>query len=286
MSLNLQNLKEGEIRRLQPRLALFDVDGTLRGKDGTVSKSTKSALARLRDRGCLVGLASGRPLFSVDSLLRELGINGPSILCTGAQLIDAEKNALALRSIGQNLLPPFVQLCRKLQVGIELYTEDFYFVEKRDPLLAIHWTYQDREPELVRDLLEFAQDKNVVKTQIVLENERDQAKLEELRSSLPGLRFAVAHGAAHPELSFISVVSEEARPDAMLDILLKHLGILREEVISFGDGESDIPLLEKVGVGVAMGNAKDLVQRAATYITTSVDEDGIAYALDRLVFSE
>ena len=52
-----------------------------------------------------------------------------------------------------------------------------------------------------------------------------------------------------------------------------------EETIAFGDGENDIPMLEIAGIGVAMGNAKQLVKDSADYVTLSVHEDGVSAAL-------
>ena len=41
-------------------------------------------------------------------------------------------------------------------------------------------------------------------------------------------------------------------------------------------------MLEYCGIGVAMGNATDDVKPHADYVTTSVDEEGIAHALYEL----
>ena len=49
--------------------------------------------------------------------------------------------------------------------------------------------------------------------------------------------------------------------------------------MAFGDGGNDISMLQHAGLGVAMGNAKEEVKQKADYVTTSVDEDGIANAL-------
>lgn len=64
-----------------------------------------------------------------------------------------------------------------------------------------------------------------------------------------------------------------------IDRLSAYFGIEREETMAFGDGGNDIPMLEHVGTSVAMGNAAPEVKRAADYITTSVDDHGIARAL-------
>ena len=61
------------------------------------------------------------------------------------------------------------------------------------------------------------------------------------------------------------------------------LGISPAQVIAFGDAENDIPMLQAAGMGVAMGNAAQKVKEAADFVTRSNNDDGIAYALARLL---
>ena len=58
-------------------------------------------------------------------------------------------------------------------------------------------------------------------------------------------------------------------------------GLAADEIMAFGDGGNDIPMLRAAGVGVAMGEAGPEVQAAADYVTASVDDDGIRKALIR-----
>ena len=60
---------------------------------------------------------------------------------------------------------------------------------------------------------------------------------------------------------------------------MAYFGISREETIAFGDGGNDIPMLEYAGIGVAMGNASEEVQRQADFVTSGVDVEGIVDAL-------
>jgi len=64
--------------------------------------------------------------------------------------------------------------------------------------------------------------------------------------------------------------------------LTEHVGLKREDSYAFGDGLNDIEMLELVGHGIAMGNAIDEVKRSADYVTSSVDEDGLAKAFAEL----
>jgi hydroxymethylpyrimidine pyrophosphatase-like HAD family hydrolase len=61
---------------------------------------------------------------------------------------------------------------------------------------------------------------------------------------------------------------------------LAELGIDKRNAMAFGDDTSDIGMLrDAVEIGVAMGNASPAVKEVATYVTASIDEEGVAKAL-------
>ena len=53
--------------------------------------------------------------------------------------------------------------------------------------------------------------------------------------------------------------------------------------MGFGDGENDLTLIQKAGIGVAMGNAVESLKEEADYVTSTNDEDGVAAALEHLL---
>ena len=63
-----------------------------------------------------------------------------------------------------------------------------------------------------------------------------------------------------------------------------YLGIAREETMSFGDGENDIPMIKAAGLGIAMGNALDTVKAVADTVTLTNDENGVAAAIRKYIF--
>ena len=96
---------------------------------------------------------------------------------------------------------------------------------------------------------------------------------------------------AIPELSISSsmynnleVNAKGADKGSALLWLADYLGIAREETMSFGDGENDIPMIKAAGLGVAMGNALDTVKAVADTVTLTNDENGVAAAIRKYIF--
>jgi hydroxymethylpyrimidine pyrophosphatase-like HAD family hydrolase len=59
-----------------------------------------------------------------------------------------------------------------------------------------------------------------------------------------------------------------------------------ENVMAIGDDFSDIEMLEYAGIGVAMGNAPEAVKARADWVTTTIEEDGVARALERWILRD
>lgn len=62
--------------------------------------------------------------------------------------------------------------------------------------------------------------------------------------------------------------------------MLAHYGIPVEAAAAIGDGGNDVTMLRAAGLGIAMGNACAEALDAADWVTASVDEHGIARALE------
>ena len=64
--------------------------------------------------------------------------------------------------------------------------------------------------------------------------------------------------------------------------VLENLGLKAENVLVFGDGPNDMELFDYAGLSVAMGNGDEALKAKADFVTKTVEEDGILYALEEL----
>ena len=78
---------------------------------------------------------------------------------------------------------------------------------------------------------------------------------------------------------FTDIVPAGGNKQVGMKKILEYYGIRSEECMAFGDGGNDIPMLQYAGIGVAMGNARPEVQQVANFVTSSVDDNGIVFAL-------
>ena len=56
-----------------------------------------------------------------------------------------------------------------------------------------------------------------------------------------------------------------------------------EEIATIGDMPNDVLMFVKSGVSIAMGNASPEVQKSATYVTDSNEEEGFASAMEQFI---
>jgi hydroxymethylpyrimidine pyrophosphatase-like HAD family hydrolase len=65
-------------------------------------------------------------------------------------------------------------------------------------------------------------------------------------------------------------------------LLDQHFNFALEDVIAYGDNYNDVEMLNHVGFGVAVGNAREEAKLVAKHITALSIEDGVALSLQQL----
>src|SRR5262249_6268642 len=87
--------------------------------------------------------------------------------------------------------------------------------------------------------------------------------------------------AARSQPYYLDVTHPDANKGAVVLALSRMLGIPTDQIATIGDMPNDISMFVKSGISIAMDQASDEVKRAATYVTTSSEEEGFANAVER-----
>ena len=104
-----------------------------------------------------------------------------------------------------------------------------------------------------------------------------RAALREAAGKIPDLY--VTSSAPH----FIEFAAGSASKESALRVLTQLLGITSAQVMAFGDAENDAEMLSFAGIGVAMGNAAEILKQIADMVTASNAEDGVAQTIEKLL---
>lgn len=107
---------------------------------------------------------------------------------------------------------------------------------------------------------------------------------EEIRLMESALRVMYPHQihVYHSKATYLEIAPKTISKASALKLLLtKMYDIPLSDVMAFGDNFNDIELLQTVGLGIAVGNARDEVKAVAKDITAYSQADGVARAINK-----
>jgi Cof subfamily protein (haloacid dehalogenase superfamily) len=135
------------------------------------------------------------------------------------------------------------------------------------------------EIKLIDDLIGGLESYEAMKIMAISNNEETLLTIEQTLKTKYEDMLHITRSKPH----FLEIMHPEADKAKALEIIAKHYGIERHEVMAIGDSYNDIEMLEWAGLGIAMGNAFETVKDAADFVTASNEEEGVAEALRRFV---
>lgn len=272
------------------KMIAMDLDGTLLNSRKQLSTKVKSVLKECAARGIHVVLASGRARCGVDPLAKELSVVRYALTTNGGGVWDLQQNQLIYsRALDR-------------EVVLDL-------IDQVSPYPVMYDVYVDGIGKSETKFLEHLEDYGVCGPirQLVLDT----------RELVPGIRQYVEMGtrpiekmnlffadmdlrqrlrkllAADDRITVTSSLENNLEINARgtdkgdgLSHLAEFLGIPREGVMAFGDGENDIAMLRFAGLGIAMANSLEEVKLVADAVTGSNDQDGVAYAIEKYILHE
>lgn len=261
----------------------LDLDGTLTNKDKKVSKENKIAIEKAIEKGVQVVLASGRPLFGIEPIAKELELEkkgGYILAFNGGNIVECQTgNLLYATMMPENCVRDICRLARENGVHALTYSKDDRIVAESDTdqYVILEAVCNDTAILKVDDLEKYV-DYSVAKFLVVGPHE----KLLIVQDALLK-KYGEILNAFFSEDYFLEVVPAEVAKDAALERLLNRLGISREELIACGDGMNDIPMLKYAGLAAVMDNGYEEVKAYADYLAPSNDDHGVADVINKYI---
>lgn len=260
------------------RLVALDVDGTLLTSDHRVTEATRAAIDRVRARGVEVLLATSRAACALRTVLDALGLLEPAVFvsCQGAllgsydprgRLVIDEQHPAPLTSARV-----VVQNAGAAGLSVHWFTGPHWYVSGLDATVEQEAAVVEARPE-VRDL--GAEGDGPDKLMLISPTD-DVSSLRAVQARLPPDLTAHVSNPRYLEITRSGIDKGSAVRE-----YCRRNDIAARSVLAIGDGPNDLGLFAFAGTSIAPANARPEVQGAATALTTSNDDEGVARALDR-----
>lgn len=263
---------------MQPRALAIDLDGTLLGPDNEVSPRSRAAVRAAVDAGLHVVLATARWFQLAERTAAQLGLTDPVIACSGAEVrrLTDDVDLMDVR-LPSGFSAAVYAICDETSAIAWVAEEARVLMRmagERPPQLG-------EEVEMVPALVGVAEPSPRM---IMIYGPETNARIvDELRESWSEqVRFPLSvignHGA-----TVLTLTGAGADKGVALTLACGELGIAAADVVAFGDSETDIEMFRVAGASVAMGQADDAVKAAATEVTASNADDGVALAIEAIL---
>lgn len=255
-----------------------DIDGTLLNTSHQIPDKTKQKIKEMANNEIPFVLVSARMPKGMTAIRKELGTPRPMICYSGALVVDEKDYPIYSVTLPEKETYQMYQRIRVLEpeVSLNIYSNDSWKVEN----LENEWVKKEMFiTQISAEEADFSDKKtyqNVHKILCMGEAERIEHIEKTLKKEYPDIRIYKSKD------TYLEIMSMKASKSDAIHKLEEYFGIQKREVVAFGDGHNDIDMLEYAGLGVAMGNADNIVQEAGDIVTDINDREGLKQILDRI----
>lgn len=275
------------MKNVNYKMIVTDMDYTLLNKDKAVSERNKKALKAAMDKGVHVVVATGRIYTSALYYARLLGISTPIIASNGAIIREEHTdNTMYQCLLPDEAIKEMVRLTKERDLFCHLFSRDTIYAEKLVNVSSRYteWNkYMAMEDQVKIMILDsfnelLGQKNREIFKAVVVDD--DDHKLWEIREEIQKTGLVTVSQSLKDN---IEVMNKDVSKGQAVKKLAEIYEIDREEVITIGDNENDLSMIEYAGLGVAMGNAVPLLKEKADYVTADYMEDGVAEVIEKFV---
>jgi Cof subfamily protein (haloacid dehalogenase superfamily) len=257
---------------------LADVDGTLVTHDKRLTPRAIQAVHQLLERGVLFAITSGRPPRGMRMLIEPLAMHVPMAAFNGGILVLPDMTVVDERAIPAEVTPAMIEMIRSHGLYVWIYRAAEWYIT--DP----HAPHAEREASNVQFPPTVVPTYDGLLDRVVkIVGVSDDHDLVERCEAAVQQQFGSHVSAARSRPHYLDVTHPTANKGVVIERLSNYFKIPLEQVATLGDQPNDVLMFKRSGLSIAMGNAPEEVQRQATYVTASNEDEGFAKAIEQHV---
>lgn len=277
------------------KLVCIDMDGTLLNSKKTVSEANKNAIKKAHELGVNIVITTGRVYENAAFYSNLIGVKSLVVASNGAIIKEKDREEVVYKSsLGIENIKQIISLCNKYKVRPNFNTHNSFICGSRFVYTLVSrlflksmtaaddgklkMEYIKDNYKLIKKLEQSCDD--VIKCEIIHISSKKINALKEELNELKDIE-VVSSSKYNIEITAKSVSKGKA-----VEVLANYYKIRREEIITIGDSENDLSMIEYGGLGVAMGNAGEEIKRRADYITDTNNNDGVAKVINKFILNK
>lgn len=256
------------------KILCSDLDGTLLSTKSDVSTYAIEQISKIKNDTRII-LVSARMPSAMRYIQESLGILEQPIICYNGALVLSGNNELTSVCIPIQTLRNIFTICNDLDADLGLYFNDEWYVTKTSERVEKEIKYTKSTPtfQSTSITLDHWEKREVGAHKIMLMCTKQSA---DILMPLLQKEFNDKLNLYRSNDTLIEVAPKTVSKLSAIKLLMAKTDSF-EDIIAFGDNYNDIEMLENVGFGVAVANARDEVKAICNYVTLKNTEDGVAH---------
>lgn len=270
------------------KMFVSDLDGTLLNDENKISKENIEAIKELEAEGIKFVIATGRTKFILEDYLETVDYKMPLIWSNGSAVSGLQGEILYTEEISVELARKVISLAHAYKIDYMIHTLEGLVGETTEGRLEGLKDYnanvkkEHRIPlKADKDLYDHLERYNILKISLSTDNSEDLAVFQKVITQDIEEVHAVF---SDPRLLDINALNA-SKGQAVLNLAAK-FNIEPHEIVTIGDNENDISMLEVCGLPLSLDNAGDHIKSFAKHITKDNNNSGVADGIRRFVLSE
>lgn len=266
------------------RLLVLDLDGTIVDELNRIRDSVAQAIHSAQRRGVAVAIATGRRYQSSLHAYDSIGSTLP-LICNEGALIREPGTGFVHRHwpleprVAAQMLDHTERLSLSGRVSVHFYLQDNVYVSNLNGASIKYFEGSKVEPIVVSDLRQLL---NQATTKVMVLSD-DVSVVARLSSQMKN-SYSRTQVKQYKSITLLEAFHPAVNKRSAVRYLAEEIMALRpENVMAVGDDFTDIEMLQYAGIGVAMGNAPLAVKASADWVTTTIEKDGVARAIERWI---
>ncbi len=264
------------------KMIVIDLDGTILNSDRKVSTSTKQYFKRLKDKGYIIAIATGRIYASALKATDGADFANYIISDTGSCVYDRKESSV----LSSNYID--LEIAKRI---FDYYSEDCRYIDICDKNTIYKYSDEIENSDIVKTIKDKDYIINNCKyiSHIAISMKDNEAVMDvynKLINDFSELEIVIMQD-SFSERKWIEIMAKGSSKYNRIRELANYLNIDNDEIIAFGDGLNDIEVLENCGYSVALKNALPEVQEKANdIITFDHNNDGVINYLREHLYDE